>query len=47
MTLAIDAEVAFDSDGCRLAGTFIDAPDPVAAAVVIPGSGQVDRDSNT
>jgi uncharacterized protein len=47
MTPAAGTQVAFDSDGCRLAGTFIDAPNPVAAALVIPGSGRVDRDSNT
>lgn len=35
-----------DSGGCRLAGTFISATDPVAAALVITGSGRVDRDSN-
>lgn len=46
MTRAAGAEVEFESDGCRLAGTFIDAPDPVAAALIIAGSGSVDRDSN-
>jgi fermentation-respiration switch protein FrsA (DUF1100 family) len=46
MTLAAGTEVTFDSDGCRLAGTFIDAPNPVAAAMVIPGSGPVDRDTS-
>jgi hypothetical protein len=47
MTLAAGTQVAFDSDGCHLAGTFIDAPNPMAATLVIPGSGLVDRDSNT
>ncbi|MCV7400003.1 alpha/beta fold hydrolase [Mycobacterium fragae] len=46
MTRAAGAEVEFDSDGCRLAGTFIDTPDPVAAALIIGGSGPIDRDSN-
>ncbi|WP_019929660.1 alpha/beta hydrolase [Nocardia sp. BMG111209] len=38
--------MSFDSAGCRLAGTFAPVPDPVAAALLLPGSGRVDRDSN-
>lgn len=41
------SEVVVDSDGCRLAGTFTTPEQPCAAAVVLPGSGRVDRDSNT
>ncbi|WP_225726755.1 MULTISPECIES: alpha/beta hydrolase [unclassified Nocardia] len=40
------ADIAFDSEGCRLAGTFAEVPNPIAAAVLIVGSGPVDRDSN-
>ncbi|MCX4094378.1 alpha/beta hydrolase [Nocardia sp. alder85J] len=44
---ALNSEnVSFDSDGCRLAGTFAPVADPVAAALLLPGSGRVDRDSN-
>jgi pimeloyl-ACP methyl ester carboxylesterase len=39
-------DVRFDSGGCSLAGTFIMAPDPAAAALLIAGSGRTDRDSN-
>lgn len=39
-------EVSFDSDGCSLAGTFTAAASPVAAALLITGSGRTDRDSN-
>ncbi len=41
-----DEEVRFDSDGCTLAGTFTEAVNPAAAALVIPGSGMVNRDSD-
>jgi alpha/beta superfamily hydrolase len=36
----------FYSDGCHLAGTLIEVPSPVAAAVVITGSGKLNRDSD-
>ncbi|MQY30899.1 alpha/beta hydrolase [Nocardia aurantia] len=39
-------DVSFDGAGCRLAGTFAPVTDPVAAALLVPGSGRVDRDSN-
>lgn len=39
-------EVTFDSGGCTLAGTYADAPSPVAAALLIAGSGKTDRDSD-
>ncbi len=38
--------VTFDSDGCTLAGTYAQAAQPVAAALLIPGSGRTDRDSD-
>ncbi len=39
-------EVSFDSGGCSLAGTYAEATNPVAAALLIPGSGKTDRDSD-
>lgn len=39
-------EVTFDSEGCVIAGTFSEAAAPVAAALLITGSGRVDRDSD-
>lgn len=39
-------EVRFDSDGCVLAGTLTEVPEPVAAALVITGSGQINRDTD-
>jgi pimeloyl-ACP methyl ester carboxylesterase len=39
-------DVRFDSDGISLAGTLLEVPDPVAAAVVITGSGRLNRDSD-
>jgi uncharacterized protein len=39
-------EVRFQSDGCVLAGTFTAAADPVAAALLISGSGRSNRDSD-
>src|SRR5215469_4061085 len=39
-------EVIFDSGGCPIAGTFIEAASPVAAALVIAGSGKVNRDTD-
>lgn len=41
-----DEFVQFDSDGSALSGTLTPATDPVAAAVVLAGSGRIDRDSN-
>jgi uncharacterized protein len=38
--------VTFDSGGCRLAGTYAEAARPVAAALLIPGGGRTDRDSD-
>ena len=39
-------EITFDSDGCALAGTFVAVPNPVAAALLIVGSGRTDRNSD-
>jgi uncharacterized protein len=39
-------DVTFYSDGCTLAGTFTEAADPVAAALLITGSGRTNRDSD-
>jgi uncharacterized protein len=39
-------EVTFDADGCTLAGTFTAVTRPVAAALLITGSGKTDRDSD-
>ena len=44
--ITLGEEVRFDGDGCTLAGTFTEAVNPVAAALVIAGSGKVDRDSD-
>jgi uncharacterized protein len=38
--------VTFDADGCLLAGTFGAVARPVAAALLITGSGRTDRDSD-
>lgn len=35
----------FHSGGCRLAGTFVGVSSPVAAALLLPGAGNTDRDS--
>lgn len=40
------ADVTFDSAGCPLAGTYLEAASPVAAALLISGSGRTDRDSD-
>src|SRR6266567_1443924 len=40
------AEVRFGSDGYTLAGTFTEAANPVAAALILPGSGRTNRDSD-
>jgi uncharacterized protein len=42
----IAENVAFDADGCTLAGTFTAVARPVAAALLITGSGKTDRDSD-
>jgi uncharacterized protein len=39
-------EVSFDSGGRSLAGTYAEAADPVAAALLIAGSGKTDRESD-
>jgi hypothetical protein len=39
-------EVTFYSGGYAIAGTFTDAVNPVAAALLIPGSGRSDRNSD-
>jgi pimeloyl-ACP methyl ester carboxylesterase len=39
-------DVTFYSAGCTLAGTFTEAAGPVAAALLITGSGRTDRDSS-
>jgi uncharacterized protein len=41
-----DSNVRFDSDGTTIAGTYCDVTGAVAAALVITGSGKLDRDSN-
>ena len=38
--------VTFDADGCTLAGTFTAVSRPVAAALMITGSGKTNRDSD-
>ena len=40
-------DVRFDSDGCALAGTYLQVAQPVAVALLLPGSGKADRDSDT
>jgi pimeloyl-ACP methyl ester carboxylesterase len=39
-------DVRFDSDGWGIAGTYTEAPDAVAAALLITGSGKLDRNSD-
>lgn len=39
-------EIRIDAGDIALAGSFTRAPDPVAAALLIPGSGRTDRDSD-
>jgi uncharacterized protein len=39
-------EVAFDSGGCAIAGTFTEAADAVAAALLVTGGGRSDRNSD-
>jgi alpha/beta superfamily hydrolase len=43
---ARDEEVTFYSGGCTIAGTFTAADSPVAAALLITGSGRVNRDGD-
>jgi uncharacterized protein len=38
--------VTFEADGCTLAGTFTEVARPLAAALLIAGSGKTDRDSD-
>jgi uncharacterized protein len=42
----INEDVRVDADGCPLAGTFARAATPVAAALILPGSGKSDRNSD-
>lgn len=39
-------DVRIDSAGCSLAATYLEAAEPIAAALLIPGSGRTDRDSD-
>jgi pimeloyl-ACP methyl ester carboxylesterase len=41
-----EQNVAFDSGGCTLAGTYNEVARPAAAALLISGSGQTDRNSD-
>lgn len=41
-----DQDVTFGSGGCVLAGSYTEAARPVAAALLISGSGRVDRNSD-
>jgi len=43
---AAGEEITFESDGCALAGTYVQVPDPIAAALLIVGSGRTDRNSD-
>jgi uncharacterized protein len=45
-TSVISEDVIFDSGGCAIAGTFTEAADLVAAALLIPGGGRTDRNSD-
>lgn len=45
-TGSTSTDVRFDSAGYLIAGTFTEVPAPVAAALVITGSGRLDRDSD-
>ncbi len=46
--MAVERNVTFDADDLRLAGSFLvpPGPGPFAAVLMLPGSGQVDRDDN-
>src|SRR5580704_1327336 len=39
-------DITFDSAGCALAATYVEVTSPVAAAVLITGSGRTDRNSD-
>jgi uncharacterized protein len=39
-------DVTFYSGGCAIAGTFTEAADPVAAALLVPGGGKSDQNSD-
>lgn len=41
-----DEDVRFGSDGCTLAGTFTNVTSPVAATLIITGSGKINRDGD-
>jgi uncharacterized protein len=41
-----EQDVRFDSGGCTLAGTFAEATQPIASALLITGSGRSDRNSD-
>jgi pimeloyl-ACP methyl ester carboxylesterase len=40
------SDVRIDAAGCVLAGTYTEATEPIAAALLIPGSGRTDRNSD-
>ncbi len=40
------SDVRIDADGCVLAGTYAAVAEPVAVALLIPGSGRTDRNSD-
>ncbi|MGB6454061.1 MAG: alpha/beta hydrolase [Streptosporangiaceae bacterium] len=40
------SDVRIDAAGCVLAGTYAEAAEPIAAALLIPGSGRTDRNSD-
>jgi pimeloyl-ACP methyl ester carboxylesterase len=42
----VPAEVRIDSEGCPLAATYREAAEPIAAALLIVGSGRTDRNSD-
>jgi hypothetical protein len=46
LTSGTSKDVRFDSEGYPIAGTFTEVPAPVAAALLITGSGRIDRDSD-
>lgn len=41
-----DEDITFDSGGVTLAGSYRDVASPVAAALLISGSGRTDRNSD-
>ena len=44
--MAGSGDVRFSSNGCTLAGTYTEAVAPIAAALVLAGSGRINRDSD-